>query len=330
MWQVVAATLVSAALLWWALHDVSLEELVTHLRSTRIGWLLAAVVVATLCFPIRLARWRLLLHDAEGRPLPWSALWHAVAIGFTANNLLPLRAGEVIRAWTASRLSGVRLTASISSVVVERVLDGLMLVALLAGSLLLPGLPPDVTMWGMPVARIATIAGLIFGAAFLVALLVVAFPLPAERLIERLAPEQLAQRLVSLLEGFRHGLSALGSPRRLAGALGWSLVLWLVNAWSFALAFRAFDLPVPFTGALLMQSVLAFGIAIPTAPGYVGAFELVIRAVLQLYAIPGSRAVSYAIAYHVTTFIPITLLGLWSLARTHMSFRDIRRHEADG
>ena len=111
----------------------------------------------------------------------------------------------------------------------------------------------------------------------------------------------------------------------MAGAALWSVVLWLVNAWSFQLAFGAFGLDVPFTGALLLLGVLAFGIAIPTAPGFVGVFELVIRAVLQLYGIPGDLAVSYAITYHITTFVPITLLGLWSLWRTPIALTDLRQ-----
>lgn len=288
------------------------------------------MIVATACFPIRAARWRWLLHDDAGRPLPWSAAWHAVALGFAANNVLPFRAGELVRVWAASRLGGVRLTAALSSVVVERVLDGLTLVGLLALALFLPGLPADVSMWGMPVARIATLAGIAFGAAFGAALLLVLFPVPAERLVGRFAPPRFAGRVIALLEGLRHGLSALASPGRLAGAVAWSVVLWLVNAASFALAFRAFELPVPASGALLLQGVLAFGIAIPTAPGYVGVFELVIRAVLQLYGVAPDRGVSYAIAYHVTTFIPVTLLGIWSLWRTPIAFRDLTRRPDDG
>lgn len=287
------------------------------------------MVVATACFPIRAARWRWLLHDDAGRPIGWGPAWHAVALGFAANNLLPLRAGEVVRGWAASRLGGVRLTASLSSIVVERVLDGLTLVALLTLALFLPGLPHGATMWGMPVSRIATLAGAVFGAAFVAALLLVLHPMPAERLVARLAPPRFADRVIGLLEGLRHGLSALASPGRLAGAVAWSIALWLVNAASFAIAFRAFALPVPFSGALLLQGVLAFGIAIPTAPGYVGVFELVIRAVLQLYGVAPDRGVSYAIAYHVTTFLPITLLGIWSLWRTPIGFRDLTRRPAD-
>jgi uncharacterized protein (TIRG00374 family) len=98
--------------------------------------------------------------------------------------------------------------------------------------------------------------------------------------------------------------------------IAWSVVLWLVNALSFYLAFVAFDLPVNYTVAVVMQGILAFGIAVPSAPGYVGPFEAVITAVLALYGIGASQAVAYAVGYHITTFIPITLLGVWSATRT--------------
>ena len=114
----------------------------------------------------------------------------------------------------------------------------------------------------------------------------------------------------------RQGLAVLKSPTRLAGVVAWSVVLWLVNALSFYLAFFAFDLPVSYTGAVVLQGVLAFGIAVPSAPGYVGPFEAVITAVLALYGIGASQAVAYAVGYHLTTFVPITVLGVWSATRT--------------
>jgi uncharacterized protein (TIRG00374 family) len=308
---------ISALLLWWAFQDVNVDAALGYLRSVRSGWLLAAVVVATSLFPLRLIRWRLLLRQENGEPYPWLPLWHAVAMGFAANNLLPFRAGEVVRTVAASRLTGARLTTSVASVAVERVFDALTVVGLLALALLLPNMPEGLTVAGIPVQRAATTAGLLALAALVVAGLVVAFPRTAEGLIRRIVPsDRIALRLVDLIEGIRQGLAVLRSPARLAGVIAWSVVLWLVNALSFHLAFQAFDLPVDFGGALVLQGVLAFGIAVPSAPGYVGPFEAVITAVLAVYGIGPSQAVAYAVGYHLTTFVPITLLGVWSATRT--------------
>jgi uncharacterized protein (TIRG00374 family) len=282
-------------------------------------------VVATASFPLRLFRWRLLLRDPDDRPYAWTPLWHAVAMGFAANNLLPFRAGEVVRTVAAARLTGARFTASLASIAVERVFDSLTVVALLAVSLLLPGMPAGVTVAGVPVERFTTSAGILTTAVLAAAALVVAFPRAAERAVRLAVPsDRVALRLIEAIEGVRQGLSVLRSPLRLAAVVAWSLVLWLANGLSFYLAFRAFDFPVGFSGALLTQGVLAFGIAIPSAPGYVGPFEAVIAAVLAVYGIGASQAVACAVAYHVTTFFPITLLGLWSGARTGLGLRKAR------
>jgi uncharacterized membrane protein YbhN (UPF0104 family) len=129
--------------------------------------------------------------------------------------------------------------------------------------------------------------------------------------------------VVALIEGVRHGLTVLRSPRLLAGTIFWSLVLWLTNGLAFYAAFKAFEIPVGFLGALLMQGVLAFGITVQLTPGFVGQFEAAIVAALALYGVPKGLASSYAIAYHAATFIPIVLLGAWSLARTPVALSDL-------
>jgi uncharacterized membrane protein YbhN (UPF0104 family) len=84
-------------------------------------------------------------------------------------------------------------------------------------------------------------------------------------------------------------------------------------------------IPVSYSGALLMQGLLVLGISIPSTPGFFGPFEAVIVAVLALYGISNEIAFSYAIAYHITSFVPITLLGLWSLTRIPGGFRGLRQ-----
>src|SRR5690606_23455956 len=116
IWVGLAGVAISVAALWWALADVNWHEVRTHVAEAAIVPLIAAVIVATSTFFLRLVRWRLLLRRDDGSALPARALWHAVAIGFMANNILPFRMGEVMRCLTVSRLAPVRFTASLSSV----------------------------------------------------------------------------------------------------------------------------------------------------------------------------------------------------------------------
>lgn len=325
VWPTVLGIAVSVLAVWWVLRDVHWADVRSHVTSAELLPLGAAVVVATSTFVLRFLRWRVLLRAEDGSALPAAPLWHAVAIGFMANNILPFRMGEVIRSVTVTRLAPVRLTAALSSVAVERVFDGLTVVGLLAVSLLAAGLPADVEIGGVSVAHIAAVGGAAMLAALLGALAIVAWPAPAERLIRRIVPSAaLADRIVRLVDGLRHGLSVLRSPGRVMAVIAWSLVIWLVNALSFYLAFKAFGISANFAGALLLQGVLVFGIAVPSTPGYVGVFESAIKAVLLVLGVSADRAVAYGVTYHATTFLPIVLLGVWSLLTTSIRLRDLR------
>jgi hypothetical protein len=323
---------IALLLLWWALHDVSPGDVWGEIRSAHLGWLLAAVAAATAQFPLRAVRWWFLLRY-EGAPLPASSLWHATAIGFMANNLLPARAGELVRAYTVRQLAGVRFVTAFGSIAVERVLDGLLLVAFLVVGLVAGGFPASATIGGTSLTRMAVGGAAFFGSILAAALLVVWLPTPTRRLahavLGRGLPVSWTARALTLMDGLLDGLSALRAPGRLAAVTCWTLILWLTNAASFTLAFLAFDLRLPWSAALLLQGVLAFGVALPSAPGFFGVFEGAIRAALALYGVSARSAVSLAIGYHIGGFIPITVLGLWSLWRTNLRLGDLRSAHND-
>jgi glycosyltransferase 2 family protein len=315
----------AVALLLWALRGVHLDELLRQIRGADLWPLALGVILATVAFPVRLVRWRLLLRDEAGGPLGAWPLWHATAIGFMANNLLPFRAGELVRVFAATKLSGARFTATMSSVAVERIFDGLAVIGLLAAGLLFSDLPAGVMVGGVSLARAAQIAGLLSLAALICAVAIVLFPVAAERIVRRALPAgPFTDRIVALIEGIRHGLASLRSPVLLAGVVFWSLALWLLNAASFWVSFAAFDIPVGFGGALVLQGVLVIGISVQLTPGFVGQFEAAVVAALALYGISNEVASSYAIVYHGATFLPITLAGAWSLARTPVALSDLR------
>jgi uncharacterized protein (TIRG00374 family) len=318
---------VSVALLAWVLHRINLREVWEYARHANSWLLLATVTLATVTFPVRAIRWRLILRDADGHRFPLLPLWHATAIGFMANNLLPARAGEFARAYVATRQLPVPFTTALASIGVERVFDALVMLGLMAVAIAAPSFPAHALVGGRSFSAVAGSAALVFGAVLLLAVLVVHRPAPwlafFERIARRLLPAPAAGRVMQWAEGIVAGLTVLKSPTRLAGVVAWSLVLWLKNAAAFAVCFRAFGLDVPLEAALLLQGIIGFGVAVPSTPGFVGVFEAATLLTLRLYGVDSSLAVSYALTYHVTTFIPITLLGFWSLSRLHLGLRDL-------
>lgn len=325
VWQILLGVAVSGVLLYFSLRGLHFREVWAHVRTARPGPMVLATLLATATFVLRIFRWQLLLRGDDGRRLPTGPLWHAIAMGFMANNVLPLRMGEVVRTFAAAKLTGTRFTSVLASIAVERLFDALTVGALLAIGLLTADLSATAVA-GFNIGSIVTLVGILSIGGLVAGALVVAFPLAAERVVRVLvrAP-RIADRLVGLIEGIRHGLSALSSPTRVVGVIGWSLAVWMASAVSFLVMFGAFGIRVDLSGALLMQGLIMFGIALPSTPGYVGAFELPIIAVLTLYSVDKNLAAAYALTYHVVTFIPITLLGAWSVVRTNLGLTAFRR-----
>ncbi len=297
---------VSAALLVWVLYKIDPRKVWNYAQHAN-GWLLLLTVTfATLTFPVRAIRWRLILRDVDGHRFPFTPLWHATTIGFMANNLLPARAGEVARAYVASRQLPVRFTTALASIAVERVFDGLVMLGLMAVAIAAPSFPAHALVRGRSLSTIATSAAILFGALLVLALIVVHRPAPWLALLTRIArkllPARAADRVIHVAEGMIAGLTVLKSPARFAGVVFWSL---------------------PLESALLLQGIIGFGVAVPSTPSYIGVFEAATLLTLQLYGVDSSLAVSYALTYHLTTFMPITLLGLWSLSRLHMRLREL-------
>ncbi|HWA41067.1 MAG TPA: lysylphosphatidylglycerol synthase transmembrane domain-containing protein, partial [Gemmatimonadales bacterium] len=228
---------ISALAFWWALPPDGLQSLPGYVASAQRGALVLAVLVATLTFPIRALRWRFLLRAEAGDSVPWAATWHATAIGFMANNVLPLRLGEVVRAAAVGRLGGPRLPAAVASIAVERVFDSLAVVGLFAVVLAGPGVPVDMTIGGRPAADFVRLIGVAGIGVLILAATAGFFPAAAERVLRAVVPwKPLADRLAGPLHSFAHGLAVLHDPRRIVAIIVGSVALWTVNAWSFGLA----------------------------------------------------------------------------------------------
>lgn len=322
---------ISAAVIWYTFRKTDWDASRQFMLAADRLWMLVAVILATLPFPLRVPRWRWLLHHEDGSPVGWSAAWHAIAMGFAANNVLPFRAGEVVRIGAVSRLGHVPFATALSSVAVERVMDALVAVGLLSFALTRGGMDPSLVLPGMtrPISQVATLIGSLGLAALVGAALAAwrsAFTLAVAR---RLLPRnRTGDALYHFGERILLGISALSDPRTALPVVAWSLMIWLCNAAAFYAAFKAFGFGIPFTGALILQGALMIGIAAPQMPGYFGVFELTIAGTLSaLYQIPFEAGFAYGLLYHVTTFVPITVMGAWSAVTTGFR-RDALAEEA--
>ena len=326
-WLGLLGVVISVGFLYWALRGVDPAEFFADLRGANPWLYLLSVTLATLTFPTRAFRWRIILGSG-GERVPLAPVWHATAIGFMATNLLPARAGELARAYAASRFLDISLARSIGSIAVERVFDGLVIVLLLAVAIATFHVAGAAEVSGRSIASIAVCSG----AAFILLLGLLFFLVHAPRpalawlaaVLRRLLPARAAEFVVQMTRSFIEGLTVLRSPLDFTRVVAWSLAVWLINAAAFYAAFLAFHLgPLPLTSPLLLQGIVAVGVAIPASPGFVGVFEWFSKFALGLYGVAATPAASFALGTHIGWFIPITVIGLWHLARSGLSLRDI-------
>lgn len=322
---------ITAILLWWTLRDVSLAHVWREALAADPALMTASVVLATLVFVPRAMRWKVLLEPTRTAGA-FDSRFGGVCVGAMANNLLPVRLGEFARAFAFSRIEPVGVSAAFGSVVVERVFDGLVLAAFLAVALAMPGSPLADGSGADLVRRLALGGGLIFGVAGLGLWAVVRWPRRVLGLFEatlgRILSPDLTGRALDLLASFIDGLGALHRPAIFVRTVLWTVLVWVVHAASIWLGFLAFDIGTPgFSGALFLQALIGFAVAIPSSPGFFGPFEAAARFGLGIYGVPAVSAVSFAGTYHVLTFLPVTLLGIWYAHRIGLRWAELQQSE---
>jgi len=325
-WRGILGVVISVALLWWTLRGESFSEIWAVLRESNLALFVLSAAVATLTFPIRAWRWRYILEPTAGT-LPFGPLWRATAIGMMVNNVSPARAGELARAFVLARETGrIQFTAALASLVVDRVFDAVVILLILLVVVLLPAFPEGAVIGTMPVDRVLLLGAGVAFTALLVLVIFASYPDKLVRLWEGIlgqrAPKLMA-RGRDILLAFGRGLSVLKDPRRSLIVFMVAVAGWLVGGASFFIAFRAVGIDAPFSAALFLQSLLALAVAIPSAPGFFGLFEAAAKIALGVYLVDETLAVSYALGYHLLSFVPITVIGFWYLARMGLHLKDM-------
>lgn len=324
-WRSVVGIALSVVLLWWTLRDVSMAVVWHELAQSSIPLFLASAFCATIIFPLRARRWQTILQPVAPNT-PLGPLWRSTAIGMMVNNLIPARAGEIARGYALTKETGIPLSTSIASLAVDRLFDMMVLLLLAVAAFLDPAFPRGARIAGQSLGSLAQ------GSIVIVVLLVLAlyslafFPtqlVKAYELFARRISPALETRGKAVLINFSEGLSVLRSPRRFLAVLAWTVLHWLVNALAFWLGFRAVGMNLPFSAALFLQTLIAIGVALPSAPGFFGVFEKLANVGLAIYGVGADRATSWAIGYHILSFIPITVIGVYYFAQLGLHFKEI-------
>jgi uncharacterized protein (TIRG00374 family) len=325
-WRGALGIALSGVALWLTLRGIDFGLVVEHIRRANPFLLAVMTAAATGIFPLRARRWRPILQSVSP-DLPFLPLWRATAIGMMVSNVVPARAGELARAYALARETRrVPFTAGFASVAVDRGFDAAVVLLLMFVAMLDPSFSSGAIVAGQPASRVIAGGAVLAGSGLAVLFLMARFPEAVVRaygiVARRIAP-RIAERGGHLLRTFVSGLGVLRQPLLFAEVLWWTLLHWLLNAFAFWLGFLAVGIDAPFSAALFLQGLIAIGVALPSAPGFFGIFELFAKAGLTIYGVPDDLAVAWAISFHFLSFIPITLVGGWYFVRLGLHMREI-------
>lgn len=313
LWLGIAVSLV---LLWVAFRGVPLEELGRSLRQIRPLWLLPVLASILVRFWLTAVRWQVLLRPAKR--IGTHRLFAVTLIGFMANNVLPARLGEFVRAYALGRTEALSSSLSFATIVVERVFDGFTLLLFLVVGLSFLD-PQPWLLWSAAAA----------GALYLAALgVLLGLRRPGGAALSAWLvgwlPAGLRVRVSGLLASFTLGLQVFDDPRALLAVAGLSLLIWLINVAGIQAMFATFALDLPVHAAMLVQAIIAVAIVLPSAPGYVGTFQVATVAALALFAVPEATALSLSLVYHAVNYVPITVVGLVYLSAMNLTLGELR------
>jgi uncharacterized protein (TIRG00374 family) len=323
--QLVLGIAISIVCLWLAMREVRPAEVMNALRRADYRGFLVVMAITLVGFWIRAFRWRWLLSTP--RPIPLGSLYSATMIGFMANNLLPFRLGEFVRAWALGRREGLSKTTVFATVVVERVIDMITLLAIFGVSLLLHPIASTTEAGRLTNAGATTL--LVLCAALTLFLVVVErSPRLMRLIVARIAswaPERLRQRAVNAIGQFIEGLALFRDVPRLLWVLALSFVMFLAIAFSMQVSMGALGISVPWYGGLIMLVITAIGIMVPAAPGYIGTLQFACVAGLALFSVDKELANAFSWFYWAGQWLPVSLVGLYCLRREGLGLATLGR-----
>lgn len=322
----------SALCMWLAVRKIinepgALAQIGQAFRQANYWTLPLILIDLALFYWLKAWRWRLLLAPV-GNFRPVRDLLPSIMSGFALNNVLPARMGELVRCLSFSKVQKVPLTAAFSSVVLERILDALAVVTYLGiGLLMVQGVDPAIQTSAYVVAVMA-LSLVVCGTVYVV------WTKPFVRFVEWILekipvlPSGIRKKIAGILEGGAKGLASLKDVRLLIGIVVITLVKWGLNGLLVLFALWTFGIQVPNMLAVccVTMGAVAFFVAAPSVPGYFGVIQLAFMSVFKLFpAIPEQTVFAASIYYHLSQYVPVTIIGLIMFAGMGLTLRQVEQ-----
>jgi len=313
--QMLLGILIAIVCLYFAFRGISITGLFHALRTARLRWIACALMIYSIGYILRAFRWRILMEPI--RRCSAGELFAPMIIGFLANNILPFRMGEFIRAHVTGTKFNVSRTASLGTILLERLCDTVsFLSTFIAVALIFPF--PGVVEKG------AAALGLLCILVTASLVIILRHRDRFQEVVEKLRIPQNWKRTIEHLVGnFAQGVSSLKKARHVAGALLLSLVIWTIEGSYLYLIAKSLSAPLSYPQAFFLLFFMGLAVTLPQAPGYIGTLELFGVTALALLGIPKQQALPVILSIHGTQFCFILAVGMWALYHEGISLNSL-------
>ncbi len=330
-WQFWLGVAISIGFIWFALKGLRLEQFWGVIQTANYWWLFPGIAVYFIGVWVRAWRWHYLLLPVKS--VSTQTMFPITTIGYMGNNIYPARAGEVLRAVILKRKAGIPITASLATIIVERIFDGVVMLSFVFINLgELAKLQGHSGFVGN-IQQVALYGTLVFMAALAVFLLASMFPHKTISMLQwvvtRLLPGHLQEKIMGIAHKFLDGLASLRSPFSILMIFVTSTIIWLLETLKYWFVMHAFNFSVSFFALMLMNGIVNLATTIPSAPGYIGTFDAPGIAVLTAVGVDQATAAAYTLTLHAALWIPITLMGAFYLSREGIQWNDALRNETN-
>ncbi|GAB4345748.1 MAG: lysylphosphatidylglycerol synthase transmembrane domain-containing protein [Phototrophicales bacterium] len=310
--------LISLIFLWVAFRNLHPEQVLGELERVNpawlilgAGWYFMAVLVITL-------RWQYLLNAITNIPL--KALYPLVCIGYMGNNIYPFRSGEALRIFLLWRNHDVPFIKGTTTVLVERVFDGIVMLSFIIIGLIFSDVASD------EIRQVLIVAAPIFLLASMTFFVLSTKPQWLRALVQffnRFLPHHLHDIVEKISEDVLHGLEGLRTPTQLVGTVISSYMTWMLEASVYWMVAWAFSLEASYALMLLVVGTVNLAGLIPASPGQLGVFEFFVSTVLLAAGVAEATALGYALTVHIVIWLPVTLAGVFFLLQQGLGWNAI-------
>ena len=320
-WHVWLGLVISAIFLWLAFRKVDFSLVWEQLKTANLTYVALGILAYFIALFIRTWRWKVLLQPIKSVSL--KKLFSILSAGYMANNIYPARAGDFLRSVLLRKKEGVPISASLATIVVEHLFDGIAILGLVLLNFGELTHFASNSQWVGIIENTAFWVGLVFGLILLVFIGMVLMPEKMSVLtnwvINHLVPTKLRKSLSGIVEKFTDGLRVLRSPLQSLLVLCQSFLIWVIETGLYWGVMKAMGLELTFQSLLMVVGIVNLVLLVPAAPGGLGTFDAATKTMMELFGVNPENALSFALLLRVALWVPVTLVGAFFFVKEGFS-----------